>query len=61
WARIMADAYLAAIEPDIFIDWSGGSTLTDDSDHRARYIAALRAADRFAFGPLVALLEETAK
>jgi Fic-DOC domain mobile mystery protein B len=44
WARIMADTYLSGIDEDIFLDWSGGSTLTAESDHRAKYIAALRAA-----------------
>ena len=53
WARIMADSYLATIDPDIFLDWSGGGTLAADSDHRARYIAALRAADGFEFEPLI--------
>ncbi|EEE35445.1 mobile mystery protein B [Rhodobacteraceae bacterium KLH11] len=53
WARIMADAYLATIDPDVFLDWSGGGTLTSDSDHRAQYIAALRAADEFEFEPLI--------
>lgn len=53
WARIMADAYLATLDPDIFLDWSSSGTLTGDSDHRARYIAALRAADGFEFGPVV--------
>ena len=58
WARIMADSYLATMDPDIFLDWSGGGTFTSDSDHRARYIAALRAADGFEFGPLVKFVEE---
>ncbi|GAA6160243.1 mobile mystery protein B [Ruegeria sp. HU-ET01832] len=53
WARIMADAYLATIDQDIFLDWSGSGTLTADSDHRTRYIAALRAADGFDFEPLI--------
>lgn len=53
WARIMADEYLATIDPDMLLDWSGGGTLTADSGHRARYIAALRAADGFDFGPLI--------
>lgn len=61
WARIMADTYLAGIDKDIFLDWSGGSTLTADSDHRARYISALRAADGYKFEPLVEFVEENAK
>ena len=60
WARIMADAYLATIGPDLFLDWSGGGTLIADSDHRARYIAALRSADGLEFGPLVELVRSMA-
>lgn len=60
WARIMADAYLATINPDIFLDWSGGGTLTADGDHRMRYIAALRAADRYEFGPLIEFVKKIA-
>jgi Fic-DOC domain mobile mystery protein B len=60
WARIMADAYLATIDPDIFLDWSGGGTLTSDSDHRARYIGDLRSADAYEFEPLVELVKEMA-
>ncbi len=60
WARIMADAYLATIDPGLFLDWSGGGALIADSDHRARYIAALRAADRFEIGPLVELVRKMA-
>lgn len=60
WARIMADAYLATIDPDLFLDWSGGGTLIADSDYRARYIAALRSADGFKFGPLIELVRRMA-
>lgn len=60
WARIMADAYLATIDSGLFLDWSGGSALTADSDHRARYIAALRSADGSDFGPLVELARRMA-
>lgn len=60
WARIMADTYIAGIDPDIFLDWSGGGTLVTESDHRARYIAALRSADERGFGPLVAFVTEIA-
>ena len=49
WARIIADAFLAKIDPDIHLDWSGGGSLNIESDHRAKYIAALRAADRHEF------------
>ena len=61
WARIMADAYLAKIDPDIFLDWSGGGTLNADSAHRAAYIAALRAADQHDFDPLVTLVRSIAR
>ena len=60
WARIMADAYLNRIDPDVFLDWSGGRTLTAISDHRARYIAALRAADGYEFEALIELIKEIA-
>lgn len=60
WARIMAEAYLATIDPDLFLDWSGGGSLTAESDHRARYIAALRSADGLEFGPLVGLVRRMA-
>lgn len=60
WARIMADTYLTKIDPDIFLDWSGGGALTADSDHRTRYIAALRAADAYDFEPLVEFVTEIA-
>ena len=61
WARIMADAYLATIDPDIFLDWSGGGTLTSDNDQRTRYIAGLRAADAYEFGPLIEMVKAAAK
>jgi hypothetical protein len=57
----MADAYLAKINPDIFLDWSGGGTLNADSAHRAAYIAALRAADQHEFDPLVTLVRSIAR
>ncbi len=43
------------------MDWSGGGTLTADSDHRARYITALRAADGCEFGPLIEFVGEIAQ
>ncbi|MFG6621582.1 Fic family protein [Sulfitobacter sp. 1A05707] len=61
WARIMADAYLAKIDPDIFLDWSGGGTLNAESAHWSAYIAALRAADQHDFEPLVALVQSLAR
>lgn len=60
WARIMADAYLATNDPDIFLDWAGRGTLNSESDHRARYIAALRSADAFDFEPLITFVKEIA-
>ncbi|MYA87201.1 MAG: mobile mystery protein B [Boseongicola sp. SB0662_bin_57] len=60
WARIMADTYIAGIDPDIFLDWSGGGTLAAENDHRARYIAALRSADEHELGPLVEFVMEIA-
>lgn len=63
WARIMADVYLATLDSGIFLDWSGsgGGTLTADGDHRACYIAALRAADGCEFGPLIELVRAISK
>ncbi len=61
WARIAADTYLTTIDKDIFLDWSGGGTLTANSEHRARYIAALNAADGSEFGPLIELVKEIAR
>jgi hypothetical protein len=56
----MADTYLAGIDEDIFLDWSGGGTLNVESHHRARYVAALRAADGYDFEPLVKLVNDIA-
>ena len=61
WARIVADAYLARIDRNIFLDWSGGGTLNADSAHRSAYIAALRAADQHDFGPLVGFIKSIAR
>lgn len=61
WARIMADGYLATIDPGIFLDWSGSGTLTSDSDHRARYISGLRAADAHEFGLLIEFVKRNAR
>jgi hypothetical protein len=57
----MADAYLARIDPKVFLDWSGGGTLNADSAHRSAYIAALRAADQHDFDPLVTLVKSIAR
>ena len=61
WARIMADVYLARIDPKVFLDWSGAGTLNAESEHRTAYIAALRAADQHDFDPLVALVRSIAR
>lgn len=61
WARIMADTYLAGIDKDIFLDWSGGGTLVSESDHRERYIAALRAADGHNFELVTAFVKDIAR
>jgi len=61
WARVMADAYLAGTDRETFLDWSAGGTLVADSDHRANYIAALRAADGYKFQPLIRFVRELAR
>ena len=58
WSRIMADELLRRIDPDLFIDWVHEGTLASESDHRRRYIQALRAADGHDFAPLIAFVEE---
>lgn len=40
WARIMADAYLARLDRDIFLDWSGSGALNVDSAHRLHHSSA---------------------
>lgn len=61
WARVMADIYLAKNDQDMFLDWSGGGALAADSDHRARYIATLRAADGNEFEKLIEFVREIAQ
>jgi Fic-DOC domain mobile mystery protein B len=61
WARIMADTYLASIDQDVFLDWSGGGDLQTDNTHRAKYIAALQSADLFEFEPLTAIVRGIAR
>ncbi|MEH6834854.1 MULTISPECIES: mobile mystery protein B [Falsihalocynthiibacter] len=61
WARIMADVYLTGIDKNIFLDWSGSGTLVAESDHRARYIAALRAADGHIFEPVTEFVRDIAQ
>lgn len=52
-ARIMADAVIDRIYKAKPIDWAGGHDLQRMNDRRAAYIAALKAADRGDFGPLL--------
>lgn len=47
--------------PKIYLDWSGGGSLNADSDHRAKHIAALRAADRNEFEQLIELVRNIAR
>lgn len=56
-ARIMADAILTQVYGKDPIDWAGGHDLQKMNDRRKIYIAALRAADRGDFGPLLAFTE----
>ena len=53
-ARIMADAVLASVYGADAIDWAGGHDLQKMNERRAAYIAALKAADRGDFAPLLA-------
>jgi len=52
-SRIMADAVLTIAMNEEPIDWAGGHDLQSMSDHRKNYIAALRAADRGDYAPLL--------
>lgn len=61
WARIMADAYLAQIDQEVFLDWAGRGDLQTDTAHRTKYIAALRAADGYEFEPLIEFVRGIAK
>ena len=53
-ARIMADAVLEKIYDADPIDWTVGSDLQKMNDRRDAYIKALKAADNFDIGPLLA-------
>lgn len=53
WSRIMADTYLAKLDPDTFLDWSSSGDLQTENDHRNRYLSALRSADQYDFEPLI--------
>lgn len=51
WSRMMADVLMAKIEQPR-LTW-GGSLLVEADEVRARYVAALRAADAHDLGPLI--------
>ena len=61
WARIMADTYLEQAGFNGLLDWSAGGSLQTESEHRAQYIAALRAADSHKFEPLVSFVQSIAR
>jgi Fic-DOC domain mobile mystery protein B len=50
--RLVADLYLTSIGQQAF-SWGAGSRLEQDGDARRQYLAALRAADKGDFAPLV--------
>jgi Fic-DOC domain mobile mystery protein B len=52
-ARIAADLYVEASFGSAPIDWAAGHDLQRSGDRREAYIAALRAADAGAYGPLL--------
>ena len=52
-ARIMADALLTKLMDEPEIDWAGGYALESMNERRDQYIAALRAADRHDYTPLL--------
>jgi Fic-DOC domain mobile mystery protein B len=52
WSRLMADILAVRLVQEA-LTWSGGA-LQDAGELRARYIAALQAADGHNFGPLIA-------
>jgi Fic-DOC domain mobile mystery protein B len=55
-ARIMADAVLATVYQADAIDWAGGHDLQKMNERRKAYIAALKAADRNDYKPLIAFV-----
>jgi Fic-DOC domain mobile mystery protein B len=56
-ARILADAVLSIALGESPIDWARGIDLQKMSNHRADYIAALRAADVGNFDPLLRFVD----
>jgi Fic-DOC domain mobile mystery protein B len=55
-ARIAADVYLEQCFGAAPIDWAAGHNLQSMNERRARYIAALRAADGYDLAPLLAFV-----
>lgn len=55
-ARIMADTLLARVYKAKPINWAGGYEPQKMNDRRLAYLAALKAADREDFGPLLAFV-----
>jgi Fic-DOC domain mobile mystery protein B len=53
-ARIASDTYIADRFGYAPIDWAAGHDLQHDNQRRTTYIAALKAADRGDYGPLLA-------
>jgi Fic-DOC domain mobile mystery protein B len=56
-ARILADAMLRVVYDAQSIDWAGGQDLQNMTARRAEYIAALKAADRGHFEPLLSFVQ----
>jgi hypothetical protein len=52
----MADTILIRVYEAEPFDWAGGYNLQRMNDRRLAYIAALKAADRGDFGPLIMLI-----
>jgi Fic-DOC domain mobile mystery protein B len=55
-SRIMADIVLTRVYKAKPIDWAGGHDLQKMNERRTAYIAALKAADRGDFEPLMAFV-----
>ncbi len=54
-SRMMADALMRSLDQPSF-SWGSGGNLAAENDVRARYLAALRAADRGEYQPLLAFV-----
>jgi Fic-DOC domain mobile mystery protein B len=59
-ARIMADTVLSEVYGSAVIDWAAGEDLQRLGERRLFYIAALKAADRNDFAPLMAFVDPRA-